>query len=72
MKIIKIYNFNQKRGSWSDLLIAKKIEPSYANGVLEFLNKTFGCGEHHFKLVEDGYKLYKFKQPKERRAACRL
>ena len=58
MKIIRVDNFD--RESRSDLLIAEKVDSNYGSFIVELLNQH-ADEEDFFKLVEDKFKLYKFK-----------
>lgn len=60
MKIIGKSNFDLD--TVNDILIAEKVDPAYADGMVDYLNETF-CDSHStycFFLVEDDYKLYRF------------
>ena len=62
MKIIRIDNFD--RETVSDVLVANRVPKHYADTMVEALNKEFSPGDYSqdfFRVVEDDYKLYKFK-----------
>lgn len=59
MKIICKDNFD--RETVDDHLVAENVSEYYGNRIVKMLNDKEGeNSENYYKLVEDGYKLYKF------------
>jgi hypothetical protein len=60
MKIIQVDNFD--RETVDDVLVCENVNSYYGNIMVDFLNERFSgeTSANFYKLVEDGYVLYKY------------